>query len=148
MQIKSRKPTGFTLLVVACWIIAALAVVGGAYSLLMIGFLSMWFAAKGASATDPIASLGCLLLVLSIIVPAIFITVASGVTRRKRWAWLACVIIHVLIVTTILPAVVSGFATSSWFQPLVLLALSVAILFALFQPETRRLFSNDLLPPC
>jgi hypothetical protein len=138
MQRGSERPMGVSIL-------AVLAIISGIFGILAI---LEGFGIRVIGLTDPaqqqVGGFGPGLGVISLGIVSFVVAIAQlafgfGAWQLRPWAWTLGVVLQIVsIVITLVRMIGNGFSAGS----LISLAISLAILFYLYQPDIRRAFGQ------
>lgn len=134
MQRGPERPTGITIL-------AVLAIISGIFGILAaLGEFGIGVVGLTGPVQQQLDGIGPALGVLSLGIVALVVAVAQlvfgvGAWQLRPWAWTLGVVLQIVsIVITLVQMIGNGFSAGR----LISLAISLAILFYLYQPDIRR----------
>jgi hypothetical protein len=143
-----QRPTGITILGVLCYIGAAICLIFGALGFAGGAFIASIVQNAGSAFPAGIAgAIGGIIGGVFIFLAVLYGVTGYGLMALKNWGRIILIVLMILgLVGTLfaLLSVFSGFAMSSLIVVLIRLAISLWILWYLFQPHVKQAFGQTV----
>ncbi|HEX3264950.1 MAG TPA: hypothetical protein VHR16_04725 [Candidatus Limnocylindrales bacterium] len=130
------RPTGATIVSVIDGIIGVLALLAGL--LFMVGMSVVGGLANNSTDTQGLggvfAGVGIVFGVIIILIGVLYLAIAYGVWKGRGWAWMLGMIVSIIAIVFGVLGLSGGVSVGS----LISLALPIAVVYFLWQPDVKR----------